>query len=690
MTKKLSNVLTSLLVAGFIFASVSVEAKNKKPVAKKAPAKPVEVKLEAPVVQDTVLAEGLNIKVTKKQLRDRISKIPPMYASRYKTKEGQMQVLDILITEELFYQYALKLGIDKEDSVIKNQITSLKNSYNDRYMNREIRSKINLTDKDLTDFYNQNKAQYLIAPKISILHLQAKNDSVATAVKSALASGQKFTDLINTYSSNDYSKKKKGLINMIRHNKYINGIGNDPELDNLIFACPDTSNVYGPYPTTTGIHFFKKIQHEKEIQKDFSEVKNDIENRLRFDLEKKLSEERIAQLKVKYHVVIKDTLLEKTDFMRLSPAQYDLVIVESDNAMIKMTAKQAYDALQTRYQMERLDITNPKIRATALKNEIDSRIFYAHTIDLGYNELLKDDAEVIQLKHNAILRELYQKEVWNKAIPTQEDKQNYYNQNLKVFTINATRSIRQFTMTDSVKAVKERKNLEALIKKNKTDKILKMFYKVSADTVNNGMIDNIYNNKIIPGLGNDEAYCNAVWALQEGQVSSVIKRAKDGKYVFFYVTKNNPEFVKPMDDPQVKESVENNAKRMLAQKNFENLKAELKIQYNVKINEEKVVVAVSVQELFENAENAQKAFNFKEAVYYYDQIIKEFPNGKDDYKAWFMKAFVYAEDLKDNEKALSLFSEMLKKWPEGELNESANFMIQTLRGDIDPNNMLKD
>jgi len=84
------------------------------------------------------------------------------------------------------------------------------------------------------------------------------------------------------------------------------------------------------------------------------------------------------------------------------------------------------------------------------------------------------------------------------------------------------------------------------------------------------------------------------------------------------------------------------------------------------------------------AETAQKQNNYREAVHYYDQIIKDYANGRDDYKAWFMKAFVYAEDLKDNNKALQLYQEMLVKWPQGELNESAKFMIETLNGEKDP------
>jgi outer membrane protein assembly factor BamD (BamD/ComL family) len=45
-----------------------------------------------------------------------------------------------------------------------------------------------------------------------------------------------------------------------------------------------------------------------------------------------------------------------------------------------------------------------------------------------------------------------------------------------------------------------------------------------------------------------------------------------------------------------------------------------------------------------------------------------------------MKAFLIAEELKDEAQALQLFKDFLKKYPSGELNESAQFMIDSLEG----------
>ena len=73
-----------------------------------------------------------------------------------------------------------------------------------------------------------------------------------------------------------------------------------------------------------------------------------------------------------------------------------------------------------------------------------------------------------------------------------------------------------------------------------------------------------------------------------------------------------------------------------------------------------MVVTLSAEEYFNKAEAAQKRRRFNDAIFYYDEVIKHHKNDKDDYKAMFMKGFLFAEELKDTEKAIAIFEEFLK------------------------------
>jgi len=48
-----------------------------------------------------------------------------------------------------------------------------------------------------------------------------------------------------------------------------------------------------------------------------------------------------------------------------------------------------------------------------------------------------------------------------------------------------------------------------------------------------------------------------------------------------------------------------------------------------------------------------------------------------------MKAFLVAEELKDEDLALQLFKNFLTRFPEGDLHDSARFMIDSIEGNIE-------
>jgi peptidyl-prolyl cis-trans isomerase C len=693
MIRSFKNVLTSALVIGLMFSVVTAEAKAKKSTKKPAaPVKKEEVKV-APVVQDTFLVEFKGSKISKRDLDSRIDKIPPMYKTRYKSVEGQKQVLDMLVQEEVFYLEALERGVPEKQSVKDAIKSGLRPIYNEKYYEKEVASKVKITDANLKAFYEETKGKYITPPSSTIRHLQVKSDSLALVVSEAIKAGKNFKDLIRLYSDNKTSKSKDGIIENIRHNKYIPGIGKDQELDEFIFlAKVDTVNVLGPFPTRSetpeyATHFFQKIDFKNETIKPYEEVKADVESGYKFNEENKIYNSIITSLKTKYAISIDREFIEKTDLLQLRPESFDKVVVNSNNPDLVITAQQAKEIIKNKYQMERANVQDPKIRYSAIDKDVESRLIYADALLKDYDKQLENDVDVIQFKRGAYLRELYSSEVVAKTVVTEQDKKDYYDKNVKAYTQPVHKDIRQFVFDNEKEALKIQKKVAKLVLKNKEDKIIELLKKTSKAPEKDGLIESIYNNGYIPGQDNEKEYCNLVFATKTGETSKVFKNSKD-QFVFFYIVKDYPEKVASYEEK--KESIEANTKRVKTNERLAQVTADLKAKHVVKENYEAITQKITVEEYFTLAENAQKQNNYPEAVFYYDQIIKSFPNGKDDYKAWFMKAFIYSEDLKDNNKAITLYEELLKKWPEGELNESAKFMLEALKGNNNPEEMIKD
>ena len=138
---------------------------------------------------------------------------------------------------------------------------------------------------------------------------------------------------------------------------------------------------------------------------------------------------------------------------------------------------------------------------------------------------------------------------------------------------------------------------------------------------------------------------------------------------------------------EAKAKVEKEVKMEQSKILFDKMKVKLEKKYNLRKYPNRISDHVSdnfsnelltASEYFNKAEVAQKKRKYSDAIFYYDEIMKYHKNNKDDYKAMFMKGFLFAEELKDKEKAIETFRELINDFPYGDLHNSAEYMLETL------------
>ena len=66
-----------------------------------------------------ILAEYDGGIILRKDIMDKISKLPPAYQGRFMTIEGQLQVLQNVATEEVFYLKAKEMGLHEGEAVLE-------------------------------------------------------------------------------------------------------------------------------------------------------------------------------------------------------------------------------------------------------------------------------------------------------------------------------------------------------------------------------------------------------------------------------------------------------------------------------------------------------------------------------------------------------------------------------------------
>ena len=497
------------------------------------------------------------------------------------------------------------------------------------------RAKIN-TDKDKEDFLDQ-----LVVRKI--FYLEAKNNGYEDSLSVLLD----IADKTKSYLSREYKKRyvtSKIKITNKEKQKYF-------------------------------------IEHSKDkaiFGKTFKEVADYIEKKLLPEKRKELEEKEQKRLEKEYNVTYNTNVIKKINLDDLD-ANNDIkneLVVKSPNEDLQKTVA---DFLKAYKKM-------PAFRKDAVKKDgIEKFIKELTKQELFYLEALKEGLDknpeiaktIERYKENTVLQHFYKNIVTNTIPQTDNDIKKYYDEHLNQFSTRAERKIRAFYFKDEKAAKKIRKKVAKLLKKGKEKKIVELLKKYSIHPEKEGVIEHIYKNDIVPGFGKDKVFFDNIWKLQKNSVSPVFKNSK-GDYTFCYILKEEPS--KPMDFAEIKDRVKSMMMRTLAKEKFEAVKKDFYKKYDVKIFKDKLPDILPAKEYFTKAMNAQNHKRYKDAIFYYDKIIKYYKNNKDDYKALFMKAYIYSEDLDDKEKALALFKKVISDYPKSDLHDSAKFMIDELEG----------
>ncbi len=535
--------------------------------------------LSAEIPPETILAEHSNGKITMEDFNQRLSKIPVMYQGRYQNYEGKVQFLNDLVTEEVFYQEAISLGLENDPNILKKAEQQIKSTYYTEYQNYLKNTEVQITDDELNEYFLQNLDEY---PGIT-----------------------------------------------------------------------------------------------------FDEAKTMVEKQFRPQKEKEFIEKYNEELWQKYDLIIREELLDSLDFNDISTIEpiADQKYITSNTPELEKTIadlKEFYDGLPN---MNKRPFLNPESLLNTVREITKMDLYYLEARAAGF-----DDNPVVletmpMIIRNLMLRETYNRLVTEKLEVNDKTIRDFYDENIEKFSTKAYRKIQAFGFKDDPEAQKAKADVKKAVKKDNAD-LLNSVLENSVFEFENGEIDYIYKNNIIPKCGKDTIWCDLVWKEKYGKTSpkklSDIFLSAQNYYVFFRVLEDIVPI--PTAYEEVKVKIENEMRKDKSKVLFEEADRQLKEKFKAVVFAENLVEKLTAEEYFVNATTAQEKRRYKDAIYYYEQICEYYPNGTDDYKAMFMKGFLYSEELKDPKKAISIFEELLQKYPQGELHDSAQFMIEELKG----------
>ncbi|MCK9556900.1 MAG: peptidyl-prolyl cis-trans isomerase [Candidatus Cloacimonetes bacterium] len=630
-----------------------------------------------------ILAEYDGGQILRADIMARIEKIPAVHRGRFLTTDGQLQILDIISTEDVFYRKALEMGIDKSPEVTEKLAELQRNFYLQEYYKRHVTDLVVLDEEDYQEFYNDNLQLFYQSPNITIHYIQTATEEDAIAAIAELNAGASFAQVSDKYNQNTYAKGLKGVIKHITLNGNIPGVGNDQALEDAIAeSTVDSLKINGPIQTDMGWHLFRTVNRIPGRQRELSEVRTEVEQRLRPKKEREVLESLRAQLKEKYHVSIDTTLVNRIDLTELAKNDEikDLIAVSSPHNDIRdIRVKEFLADYSKRSPQEQLYYARGGGPMALMEQNLIQELFVIDGKALGYERYFENNENYLMLRRNTILRRAFEILVLETIEVSNEEIAERYELDKEEYSMPAHRSIQVLFFEDNKTAKKAWSKFNKALKKNNEKDIEKIISKYSTKP-QKSIYENQYDNGIVTGLVQDADFSKRIWDNPVGYLSPVFTTA-NGDIVFFRTLSETPKSYRPAVEvePRILKAIKQEKER----ETQERVKEELFVQYNMRKYPERVKLTLTADELFEYADNAARNRNFKDATVFFDQIIKTYNNGVDDYKAFFMKAFLTSEEIKDTDEALKLFREFLTRYPEGELHESARFMIDSLEGNLD-------
>jgi peptidyl-prolyl cis-trans isomerase SurA len=229
----------------------------------------------------------------------------------------RLDVLEQLITNEILMELAQKQGLVATEGEVEDQFTQAKAPYTEdeflrqlkgrcftpddfkqqvrqkltiqKLLNREVISKVTITDQDVTDFYNQNRAQFnvtetrfllariVVTPQKDPQILNRKNDDATTDAEAKrkvtvlmekLNTGADFSQLALDYSEDPTTSRSGGEMGVVPESALDSA---DPALKKAVLALKP-GQVSGVIATKDAYYILKLLGREAPGQRELSDT----------------------------------------------------------------------------------------------------------------------------------------------------------------------------------------------------------------------------------------------------------------------------------------------------------------------------------------------------------------------------------------------------------------------------------
>ncbi|MEW6739300.1 MAG: peptidylprolyl isomerase [Nitrospirota bacterium] len=243
---------------------------------------------------------------TQEDVQAEMNTLPEMAKEFFQGPEGTARFVDELVKKELLYIEAKNKGLDKNKDFQKKVEEFKKITLINQILEKEIESAAKVTDKDIKDYYDKHKEDFMVNTQVRLSHIVVKADDDAKKVYERLKKGEDFAKVASEVSLDKASAKAGGDIGNFKRGEM------KPELEDVAFRLKK-GEVSMPIRLKDGIHIIK-VTDAKGSMLEFDKVKGLIGQRMAAEKQRESFDKFIENLKKKHKIDINKDALAKITF----------------------------------------------------------------------------------------------------------------------------------------------------------------------------------------------------------------------------------------------------------------------------------------------------------------------------------------------------------------------------------------
>ncbi|MBD3425009.1 MAG: hypothetical protein GF417_11285, partial [Candidatus Latescibacteria bacterium] len=311
-------------------------------------------------------------------------------------------------------------------------------------------------------------------------------------------------------------------------------------------------------------------------------------------------------------------------------------------------------------------------RVRLIDQMIEEKLVYRAALDnkLQYKDQVKQQ---LDYSREMILNRAYYSHLADQIEVTDSEVKDYYESHPIEFKAEPTLRAQHIFTTDSLKAVEWIERIESSEDKYIFNKLAKEESEDSSTAKDLGNLGYFHPGGYIKFIGFDSNFGNTVAWMEEGEISDVIPHKRG--YSVVKLNEKKDADLRPLDVVSTK--IREKLKQEKIQKMVPRKIDQLYDQYEAENLLRKKLLA-NIRSPREFWEMAQEETDPKQKIFYYRSIAQKYPDDKLASQALFMVAFTYAEEIGDISFAKRAIKELLKKYPDSEIAESAKWLRENL------------